>query len=69
VFPRLGSIAETNISANSSLKTTSEHLSPIVYFLVSFEIVEPRECFSAFRTLMRPFPSVTKLVVLAMKVA
>lgn len=44
-------------------------LLPVVYLLVSLEIVKPRKSLAAFRALMRPFPSMAELMVIAMKVA
>ena len=40
-----------------------------MYLLVSLQIIEPRESFAAFRALVRSFPSMAELMVLAMKVA
>lgn len=40
-----------------------------MYLLVSLQIIEPRESLAAFRALVRSFPSMAELMVLAMEVA
>ena len=44
-------------------------LLPIMYLLMSLEIIQPRKSLAAFRALVRPFPSMAELMILAMEVA